>query len=877
MLTDLKHEQATDPEITGGKAANLARLTQLGLPVPPALVITTGIYQQVISQVIKDSPVTLADCAGIRERILQQPLPAALITELTNFHEQLETARRRPVEFAVRSSATAEDLADASFAGQHDTYYYVGPDNLSEMILKCMASLWSDQAFSYRESHGLVHIEVSMAVVVQEMIRSDVSGITFTADPVSGDRTRVVTEASWGMGAAIVDGRVSPDSYVCSRDGNLFQSRIADKQYLVPAVNKADGAGTGRLQPVAESDRRKPCLSNEQLAVVNHWALLAEEHFGAPQDIEWSFQDNEFFMLQSRHITTLGIPEPLPPAGRYVIFKPLVENFTDPLTPLTEDLLVTPFPIIVPIEGRVYLSLSLLRSILPLRMTDEQLARLAYLDPAAADRVKLSPWRLVLMLPGLVYFWLAMTIPYQRTADMPTEFMAGFRTKVRRLVADKSISPPRLFKKLFLSSGFFEPIGHLVLLVNLIAPRYAAALAVLEKLLNRWIPDLRADAAALICSGQEDVYSTNMGREIWQLACTARQHDRVRQLFAETPSENLASSLAQEPEAAAFNAQLNTFLATHGHRCVREFELQAPRWHENPVPVFNMIRNYLNTDIDPEVGARRAEADRLELESEIQQKLMDLPMERATGIRRKIVGRLMYIAKYYSRLRENSRFYHIMTMGAVRQRVLEIEAELLAGNILKCRDDVFFLRWHEIEQLQNRVMTWREAEQLIHERRLLHNQRFKNPPRRVIGFDTDMLSASPTKNDDADQMSGKAASPGVIRGKARVILSPDNDAAIEAGEILVAPFTDPAWTPLFLTAVAAVVEVGSFLSHAGTIAREYGMPCVVDVADATRLIRTGDLLEVDGSSGIITRIRSMAAGPSDTITADSPATEEPQS
>ena len=388
----------------------------------------------------------------------------------------------------------------------------------------------------------------------------------------------------------------------------------------------------------------------------------------------------------------------------------------------------------------------------------------------------------------------------------------------------------------------------MVMLANLVAPRYMLFLRMLQNLVARWAPDMHPDTASLLCSGSEGVLSTQMGRAIVDLARTARGENRVREIFRRHFADKVLAALQDCPEAAEFLSELDAFLNMHGHRTLKEFELASVRWDEDPTPVIGMVRNYLVVDSDIDNTESDVEKHREALITELTRHLDKLPLEDLGRPRRAIIKKLVEQTRYYMKLRENSRFYHIMGFYGVRKKILAIETKLLAAGELKCKDDIFYLNWDEVQKLESGELDWLDVEDIIRARRMEHIRRTKLVPPKTIGVDID----TPMQSGNGEMLYGQAASPGQYEGIARVILDPATDNEIEPGEILVAPYTDPAWTPLFLTANAAVVEVGSYLSHAGTIAREYGMPCVVDATGCTSRITTGTRLLVDGSNGEVT-------------------------
>jgi phosphohistidine swiveling domain-containing protein len=836
----------------------LGELAAAGLPVPPAFVVSTEAYREFVTRAgLEPDVAALAGASGddlahrsaaLRHRLLETDLAPSMAEEIMAAHGRLVASRGDRVLLAVRSSATAEDLAGASFAGQHGTYYYVGAARLLHAIRRCWASLWSPEAAAYRATHGIPHASVLMAVVVQDMIESEVSGVAFTANPLTGATGEIVIEASWGMGAALVDGRVTPDRYIVARAGfQVRERRIAEKRVMVRA--RVSRERDARLDRVSLSLQRRATLDDPEIHAVAELAARCERHLEKPQDVEWAIAGGQVYLLQSRPITTLAraVPEP-PVKGKWVLFKALAENFTDPLTPLTMDLVmqIRP-PGLRFIEGRLYLNLDVARAIVPLDLSDEALANLLYLSDTLAGKPLRVSWRRVpVALVALLVNHLVLGVLMARSRDMPNDFMDRYRTLCRRVADDRFMDPPGAMRRLFLLPRLLDPLGHMVILVNICSMRFLPWMAALKWMVRRWVPGARSDAVALLSSGSEGVLSAEMGREVARLARRARRSAVVEDILLGVALEEAATRLSAEPGAREFLEELAAFLAVHGHRAVKEFELAAPRWEENPAAVLGMIRNHLLAEQDPVDHEAYARAARERLESDIWTAIETLPLERALGLRRRLIRLAAGRARYYLRLRENSRFYHIMGFGVVRKKVLAVEDALLRAGKLKCRDDIFFLAWHEVAGLMAGRLQWPDVEDRIRTRRLEHARRSKLRPPKAIG-----IALERPRAENGHVLRGHGASPGRYHGQARVVLDPSADALLHPGEILVAPYTDPAWTPLFLTAGAAVVEVGSYLSHAGTVAREYGMPCVVDVADCTQRIATGTRLEVDGDQGLV--------------------------
>lgn len=836
----LDQVRAADAPAVGAKAARLGELASRGFPVPPGFVVTADAYREAFRGLEPDG--------DVRRRLESAPLPEALSAAIGDAYGRLIRDRGAALECAVRSSATAEDLAGASFAGQHGTYYHVDQADLLPRIRRCWASLWTPEAIAYRVARGIE--PAAMAVIVQEMIPSEVAGVAFTANPLTGARGEVVIECCWGMGAALVDGRVSPDHYVLARPGlGIRERRIGDKRVMVACQRAPDGAS--RLHAVAHAQRRRETLSPALVRAVAEAALACEGVFGGPQDVEWALAGGRLHLLQSRPVTALPADAPSHgQRGAYVLFKPVFENFTEPMTPLTADFFGTlRLPGLVQIDGWLYFDVGVIRRILPLALSDRQAADLLYLSrlpPSAA----VSFWKLPAFLCALLFVQATLGITFARLRHLPDDFMEDFRGLCRRVGEDPRYGPLEAFRRLWLLPRMLDPLGRQPLLANVVGGRGALWMVVLRRLLLRWAPGLPPDAWTRLLTGEPGILSAEMGREVAALAALARKHPAVALRLGGGIDPGTLGDLRLDPGARAFVDAFDRFLLWCGHRGVRELELGAARWDEDPAQVLGIIRNHLLAGGD--AAAHDASGAREAVEAQIRQALADRPLERALGLRGRILRATAARARRFIKLRENSRFYWIMGFRVVRRKILEIEERLLSQGRLKCRGDIFFLCWAEIVDLVKGRFGWSDLEDRLRERRLTHLRRSRTPPPRTIGIAEEAAENAPAGGDDGTVvLRGQAASTGCYEGLARVVLDVSLDAELRPGEILVAPFTDPAWTPLFLTAGAAVVEVGSFLSHAGTVAREYGLPCVVDVVGCTSRIQTGARLRVDGARGLV--------------------------
>ncbi|MGK0171983.1 MAG: hypothetical protein ACI9W2_003717, partial [Gammaproteobacteria bacterium] len=735
-------------EQVGGKARNLGAMLKAQLPVPGGFVVTTTAYRALAAAAnVPLSAGALGDGDVVeraRERLRTTAWPASVSAEILRQFDACTHDGTLLGRCAVRSSSSCEDHALASFAGQHETFYNITREGLLEAIRSCCASLWSASAVSYREAltssavsvgeatnagatfdvrslQGKAPInEPAMAVVVQTMIACDVSGVTFTLDPATGDVARIVTDATWGLGAALVDGRVSPDHFVVERQsGTIIERRVGNKALMI----RPTGEECGALTPVPMSQRSEATLTDQMLGEITGYALQCETHFGAPQDIEWGIYQQQVFIFQSRPVTARGgttTPEAVtsgesiesarPTAldshdtRKLLLFKPAAENFAEPLTPLSADILGRMARCLggEVVDGWLYLDMRVLHHLIPLRLNEAELAEVAYLAKPPPLRVA---WK---RLPGLLAVALlgalAGGIVALRTRNLDDDVFEVFRTKLEAVRNDETLGPRESAQALYLGHPFFEPIGNMPLIANVSAARYFFSLALVRKLLARWAPELGPNAGATLCTGTPGMRSVQMSRDIEALGQLALNNDHVKTMLINSAhvDASTVASLRASGNAATFCTAFEAFLDTHGHRTTRELELASARWHEAPHTVLAMVRNQVvaNTEKD---SARPDGPNHPQRREALAQRLRDAlnrrPLERALGVRARVLNALIATTGYYVKLRENTRYYHIMVLDVVREKVLRQATALLERGMLTHRDDAFFLTAWELDEL----------------------------------------------------------------------------------------------------------------------------------------------------------------------------------
>ncbi|MFJ4227104.1 PEP/pyruvate-binding domain-containing protein [Paenarthrobacter nicotinovorans] len=872
----------------GGKAANLGELASAGLPVPPGFCLTTEAYRRALSasgldevcEALKST--STADLPGLnllagraRSLVLEAGLPSDVAAAVRSAYQGL--GNEAPV--AVRSSATAEDLPFASFAGQQDTYLnVVGVDSVLDAVGRCWASLWTDRAVTYRATNGIDHASAALAVVVQVMVDSVAAGVMFTANPVTGKRSEAVIDASPGLGEAVVSGAVNPDQYVVDLTNSAILKRtVGDRQVEIRSV---PGGGTERRERARAETGIQPCLSDRQIRELAGLGRLVEEHYGAPQDTEWALDaDGKLWLTQARPITTLypltTRAPPVPGVHAFLNFS-LAQGLTRPLTPmgLAGIRLIAScvagtagFAVPDPRSGpppyyeagqRIFFDLtSVLRSrvgrtIVP-RVFDVMEARSAKLmrglfeDPRFSVTVK-TPLKLI-----------RHVAPVAAKYRVPESIFRGlFRPdaamqRVERLDSDlrKALAVPA-------QATAHQRIAHvqrilgreLFATVPQLLPLPLLGFALLA-LVGRMLGERASyDELQTVIRGLPNNVTTEMDLALWQLASRIREDpDAVASMVGQT-AEALAGQYRNAELPAVAQSGLEAFLQTYGHRAVAEIDLGMPRWRDDPTHILGVLANYLR--LQPGAGAPDEQFRKAAADAE-QQVAKFVARARTISPLHAWVARLaLDRTRRFAGLRESPKYNLVLGLSAARQQLLLVGNELAASQRIERPEDIFFL---DLDAVEN-ALAGDDLRGAAAEHRAAYEQelRRRHIPRMLLSDGTEpeaTAAAAANAGQRPGTLSGSPASSGLITAPARVVMDPVG-AHLEPGEILVAPSTDPGWTPLFLTAGGLVMEMGGPNSHGAVVAREYGIPAVVGVADATTRLRTGQLITVDGGAGTVT-------------------------
>lgn len=857
FVVELKTLDAQALPRVGGKAANLGELIAAGFPVPPGFAVTTAAY------VCAGAALDLSEPTRAREALASAELPTAVAKAVRAAY----TGLGADVPVAVRSSATAEDLPWASFAGQQDTYLnVVGADAVVDAVRRCWASLWTERAVSYRETQGIDHDAVHIAVVVQRMVDAQVAGVLFTADPVTGTRHRAVIDASPGLGEAVVSGAVNPDHVVVDGDG--VHVTPGDKAMQVRAL---PGGGT---EQVAVPDGAGVCLTDAQATALADLGRRVEAHFGVPQDIEWAVDaDGELWLTQARPITTLHpLPAPSGDGLRVLLCASLAQGLTRPITPMglsafrvvaaTASALVFGAPVADPVAGppalrtaggRAFIDITPAlrgapgRAILP-RVLDVMESRSAVVLRALLDdprlAVRQTSW--APFVRGLVRVLVRFRIPVLAALALVRPDAAQRRVEhVGDRVRALATAPPGLTATERLERAVHE-LRQALSIMPLTVPVAGVGFAMLG--LARRIAGPALDAAAVheVLRSLPHNSTTEMDLRLWTLARKLRGDAPSAAALRATPPDELARRYHDSALPPTLQSGLAAFLVRHGHRAIAEIDLGMPRWSDDPTYVLGVLTNYLRLD-DPSrapdaVFARGAEAADAAVAAVVDR------VRRRSRLRAAVVGFALRRTRRLSGLREEHKDYLIRLFAHARELLSAVGRELAERDLLDRPDDVFFLDLAEART----ALAGADLRETVATRRAAYDRelRRRHVPRVLLSDGTEPEAVARPGTVDDGALVGTAASAGTVTAKARVVLDPVG-AYLEPGEILVAPSTDPGWTPLFLTAGGLVMEMGGPNSHGAVVAREYGIPAVVGVADATTRIVTGQEVTLDGAAGVV--------------------------
>jgi phosphoenolpyruvate synthase/pyruvate phosphate dikinase len=853
----LEEIDKTQVALAGGKGANLGELSRIdGIRVPAGFCVTTDAFRRImraapgiVDRVDRLSALDPEDrqairtlSAEIRRTLEGIAIPDDLAAAITRSVTRLGGA----AAYAVRSSATAEDLPTASFAGQQDTYLnVVGLAAILQHVSRCWASLFTERAVTYRLRSGFDHRKVHMAVVVQQMLFPQAAGVLFTADPVTSNRKAVSIEASFGLGEALVAGLVNADVYKV-RDGEVVAKAIAAKRLAIHAVP----AGGTRELAIEPDRQRQPALTDAQIAGLAQLGRRIEARFGHPQDIEWCLVDDGFQIVQSRPITTLfPIPATSDQGNHVYISVGHQQMMTDAMKPLGLSVwqLTTPRPM-SEAGGRLFVDVT--------QILGSPASRAGFLevvgrsDPLIGDALQTILERDG-FIPSLPDEGPGEPVPGVAPATIETD-----PALVAELIGHSEASIAALKRDIRTKSGselldfiladiqelrriLFDPRSSQVIMAAMQATWW------LNDQLESWLGE--KNAVDTLTQSVPGNVTSEMGLALLDVADVIRPHPDVVAFLEHVEDENFLDELPKLAGGREAGDAIQAYLDKYGMRCVGEIDITRPRWSERPVTLVPMILANVK-NFGPGAGQQRFEQGRQkarEKEQELLTRLRALPDgEQKAGEAKQMIDRIRTFSGY----REYPKFGMISRYFVYKQALLKDAERLVRARVLRDREDIFYLTFAELHDV---VRTNHVDDQLIRQRKDAFRSYQALTPPRVLTSDGEAVAGTYRRADvPAGALTGLPVSAGTVEGRARVILDMAG-ADLEAGDILVTAYTDPSWTPAFVAIKGLVTEVGGLMTHGAVIAREYGLPAVVGVEHATRLIRDGQRIRVHGTDGYI--------------------------
>jgi len=832
-VLDLDEIDPTQVELVGGKGAQLAELARLeGTGVPTGFCVTTSAFERVVAEApaldnllerlfsgAAEQSEVRALSREIRGLIEEGAMPGDLADAIT----QRLTCVGADTAYAVRSSATAEDLPTASFAGQHDTYLNVAPTDVVEHIVKCWASLFTDRAVAYRLHNRIDHRSVRMAVVIQTMVCSDAAGVLFTADPITSNRRITTIEAVLGLGESLVSGSVNADSFAVRDDA------IVDKSLA--------------------SDRRSSLtLTDAQAVQLARLGRRIEAHFGCPQDIEWCLADDAFHIVQSRPITTLfPIPAAADDQNRVYLSVGHQQMMSDAMRPLGLSVwhLTTPRPM-TEAGGRLFVDVT---ETLGSPARDGLLETMRKSDPLMRDALQ------TVLDRDFVSSAPPEATPEPTLDDVPTSIEAdptivtelidqcqASLAVVRRDIASKS--GPELFDFILadlheLRRILFDPQSSRAVMAAI------ESTWCLNEQMHTWLGE--TNASDVLTQSVDNNITSQMGLALLDVADAIRPHPEVVAYLRTVRGDEFLDGLDSLAGGREARTAIESYLDTYGMRCIGEIDITRPRWSEQPGALVPLILNHIDnfeagaSTRHFEAGLREAQAK----EQELLERLRSLPDgDRKVDQTKEVIERLRTFIGY----REYPKYGMISRYLIYKQALVKEAVRLVGAGVLRDVDDIFYLRFEELHEVVR--AGWADHGLIRERREAFQSYRSLTPPR-VLTSEGEAIAGTYRRDDVPEgALAGIPVCAGDVEGRARVVTDMA-DADLQPGDILVTAYTDPSWSPAFVTIGALVTEVGGLMTHGAVVAREYGLPAVVGVADATKLVRDGQRIRVDGTSGYV--------------------------
>ncbi|MEK4485822.1 phosphoenolpyruvate synthase [Psychrobacillus sp. FSL H8-0484] len=865
LVLGFQEIEKTQLLLVGGKGLNLGELSKIeGIQVPEGFCVTTVGYQKAIEQ--KETYHALLDrltmlnvedrdqigeiSRKIRQIIMEVEIPADVVKEVTHYLSQLGEQHA----YAVRSSATAEDLPHASFAGQQDTYLnIIGKEAIMQHISKCWASLFTDRAVIYRMRNGFDHSQVYLSVIVQRMVFPQASGILFTADPVTSNRKLLSIDASFGLGEALVSGLVSADCYKV-QEGEIVDKRIATKKMAIYG-RKEGGTETQQIDP---DQQKTQTLTEQQILQLARIGRQIEAYFGYPQDIEWCLVDDTFYIVQSRPITTLyPIPEANDEENHVYVSVGHQQMMTDPLKPLGMSLFqLTSFGPRFKAGGRLFVDVTH-------RLASPD-SRKMLLD-AMGQHDPLIKDALITIIDRGDFIKSLPNDKQEQSSDKSNKSVSSANSQVQieneptivsDLIKSSQTSIKELKQNIQTKSGsdlfdfilediqqlkkiLFDPQSSAVFMAAIDASSW------INEKMNEWLGE--KNVADTLSQSVPNNITSEMGLALLDVADAIRPYPEVIDYLQHVKDNNFIDELVKFDGGRETHDAIYDYLSKYGMRCTGEIDITKTRWSEKPTTLVPMILNNIK-NFEPNASNRKFEQGRQEALKKKQELLDRLKLLPDGEQKAKETKRMIDLIRNFIGYREYPKYGMVNRYFVYKQALLKEAEQLVQVNVIHEKEDIYYLTFEELHEI---VRTNKLDYQIISKRKDEYKLYEKLTPPRVITSDGEIIVGEyKRENLPAEAIVGLPVSSGFIEGRARVIINME-DADLEDGDILVTSFTDPSWTPLFVSIKGLVTEVGGLMTHGAVIAREYGLPAVVGVENATKLIRDGQRIRVHGTEGYI--------------------------
>lgn len=863
FVLDFQEIEKGQLSLVGGKGLNLGELSNIqGIQVPEGFCVTTVGYEKAIEQnenlqtlLQQLTKLKLEDRAQIgemskeiREVIMAVQIPSDVVEAVAHYLSRFGNEHA----YAVRSSATAEDLPYASFAGQQDTYLnIIGKEAILQHVRKCWASLFTERAVMYRMQNGFKHNQVSICVVVQKMVFPEASGILFTADPITSNRKVLSIDASFGLGEALVSGLVSADNYKV-KEGKIVDKVISTKKVAIYALKE----GGTETKQINSAQQKIQTLSEQQILQLAQIGRQIEAYFGYPQDIEWCLVDNAFYIVQSRPITTLyPIPEENDEGNHVYISVGHQQMMTDAMKPLGLSffLLTTNAPM-RKAGGRLFVDAT--QRLASPASRDYLINTLGKSDPLIRDALTTIIERddFITLLPDEEKKEKSASKSKLPVSSQPE--IENDPAIVTELIRNSEASLEELKQNMQLKSGvdvfdfilediqqlkkvLFNPQSIAVIMAGMNASTW------MNEKMEQWLGE--KNAADTLSQSVQNNITSEMGLALMDVADAIRPYPEVITYLQHVENDSFLDEFVQFKGREKAREAIDAFLNKYGMRCSGEIDITKTRWSEKPTTIIPMILNNIR---DFEYGASKRKFEEglqeaLKKEEELVDRLQQLPDGKQKVEETK---RMIRNIRNFIGYREYPKYGMINRYFIYKQALLKEAEQLVQSGVIHEVDDIYYLTFEELHEV---VRTKKLDYEIIHKQKNDYKLYEKLTPPRIMTSDGEIITGKyKRENLPADAIAGLPVSSGVVEGRARVILNME-DANLEEGDILVTAFTDPGWTPLFVSIKGLVTEVGGLMTHGAVIAREYGLPAVVGVENATKLIKDGQRIRVHGTEGYI--------------------------